>query len=219
LITDINFSEKKEKVLESFILLLAMLFNSLKFKVQSSKFENQQEKSSEFFLLITHYSLLVTFLLLFALSSSLFAMTKDRVVASVDNTAITLSEFEEEYSKSLKATPDATKEEVLNAMINRVLLLREAKKTRLEEPSDDELLKEYVDLKLRTFVKIKEKNISDFYQNHTTDFQGKEFESVREEIEKYLVEAELNSLLKAHIEELRKKAYIRIQLEYIRNGK
>ena len=194
-------------------MLLAMLFNSLKFKVQSSKFENQQEKFSEFFLLITHYSLLVTFLLLFALSSSLFAITKDRVVASVDNIAITLSEFEEEYSKSLEATPDATKEEVLNAMINRVLLLREAKKIRLEEPSDDELLKEYVDLKLRTFVKIKEKDISDFYQNHTSDFQGKEFESVREEIEKYLVEAELNRLLKAHIEELRKKAYIRIQLE------
>ena len=160
-----------------------------------------------------YYLLVIVFLLITNHYSLSTASIKDRVVASVDNTAITLSEFEEEYSKSLKANPDATKEEVLNAMINRVLLLREAKKIRLEEPSDDELLKEYVDLKLRTFIKIKEKDISDFYQYHITDFQGKEFESVREEIEKYLVEAELNSLLKAHIEELRKKAYIRIQLE------
>ena len=195
-----------------------MLFNSLKSPVQSLKFKNQQEKFSEFFLLITHYSLLVTFLLLFTPTSLLFAMIKDRVVASVDNTAITLSEFEEEYSTSLEATPDATKEEVLNAMINRVLLLREAKKIRLEEPSDDELMKEYIDLKLRTFVKIKEKDVLDFYQNHIEDFKGKEFDAVREEIENYLVEAELNRLLKLHIEELRKKTYIKIQFNEIRNG-
>jgi hypothetical protein len=138
---------------------------------------------------------------------------KDRVVAFVDNIAITLSEFEEEYSKSLKATPGATKEEVLNAMVNRVLLLREAKKIKLEEPTDDALLREYIDLKLRTFVKIKEKDVLDFYKNHNEDFQGKELDIVREEIENYLLEAELNHLLKAHIEELRKKAYIRIQLE------
>jgi len=158
-----------------------------------------------FFLITNHYSLST-------------ASMKDRVVAFVDNTAFTLSEFEEEYSKSLKANPDATKEEVLNAMINRVLLLREAKKIRLEEPSDDELLKEYVDLKLRTFVKIKEKDVLDFYQNHIEDFKGKEFDTVKEEIENYLVEAELNRLLKLHIEELRKKTYIKIQFNEIRNG-
>lgn len=160
-----------------------------------------------------YYLLFIVFLLILNHCSLSSAAIKDRVVASVDSIAITLSEFEEEYSKCLKSTPGITKEEVLNAMVNRVLLLKEAKKIRPGESSDDELLKEYIDLKLRTFVKIKEKDMSDFYQKHITDFQGKEFESVREEIEKYLEEAELNRLLKAHIEELRKKAYIRIQLE------
>ena len=165
-----------------------------------------------------YYLLFIVFLLITNHYSLSTASMKDRVVAFVDNTAFTLSEFEEEYSKSLKANPDATKEEVLNAMINRVLLLREAKKIRLEEPSDDELLKEYVDLKLRTFVKIKEKDVLDFYQNHIEDFKGKEFDTVKEEIENYLVEAELNRLLKLHIEELRKKTYIKIQFNEIRNG-
>lgn len=159
------------------------------------------------------YPPLVTFLLLFAFGSSPSATIEDRVVAFVDNTAITLSEFEEEYSKAQKVTPGITKEEVLNAMINRVLLLREAKKIRLSERSDDELLKEYIDLKLRTFVKIKEKDVLDYYEIHSKDFQGKALEDVREEIENYLTEAELNRLLKKHIEELRKKAYIGIQID------
>ena len=194
-------------------MLLDMLFKSLKFKVRSPKFENQRENSSEFFLLITRYSLFVILLLLLALGSSPFAMIKDHVVAFIDNTAITLSEFEEAYSKAVKLTPHVTKEEVLNAMINRVLLLREAKKIRLTERSDDELLKEYIELKLRTFIKVKEQDVLDYYKTHSKDFQDKTLEDVREEIENYLAEAELNRLLKKHIEELRKKAYIGIQLK------
>lgn len=159
------------------------------------------------------FSLFFIFLLTTIHYSPSTALIKDNVVAFVDNTAITLSEFEEEYSKAQKVTPGITKEEVLNAMINRVLLLREAKKIRLSERSDDELLKEYIDLKLRTFVKIKEKDVLDYYEIHSKDFQGKALEDVREEIENYLTEAELNRLLKKHIEELRKKAYIGIQID------
>ncbi len=155
---------------------------------------------------------LITVLLLFALCPLLFAAIKDRVVAFVDNTAIILSEFEDEYSKAQKVTPGITREEVLDTMVNRVLLLREIKKIRLEAPSDDELLKEYIDLKIRIFIKINEEEALAFYQKHIEDFQGKEFETVREDIENYLTEAKLNRLLKMHIDELRKKAYIKIQL-------
>lgn len=155
---------------------------------------------------------LITVIFIFALSSLLFASIKDRVVACVDNTAITLSELEGVCSELQKVTPNLTKEEVLNTMVNRILLLREAKKIRLEAPSEDELLKEYIDLKIRIFIKIKEEDVLDFYQKHIEDFQGKEFETVREEIENYLTEAELNRLLKMHIDELRKKVYVRIQL-------
>ncbi|MGB9715307.1 MAG: hypothetical protein ACPL1G_02670 [Thermodesulfovibrionales bacterium] len=141
----------------------------------------------------------------------LYAGIKDRVVAFVDNIAITSSELDEVYSESIKLNPEITKEDVLNSMINRILLLREAKKLHLNAPSDDEVLKEYISLKMRPH--IKEEDISDFYHKHIDDFRGKGFEAVREEIEHYLAEKELNQLLKKHIEELRKKAYIKIQLE------
>ena len=167
-----------------------------KFKVQSSRV---------FFLVI--------FLLVFAFCSLLHAEIKDRVVAFVDNTAITLSELAETYTKTQKVTPGVTKDEVLNTMINRVLLLREAKKLKLEASSEDDLLREYIDLKIRLFIRIKEEELVTFYEKHISDFQGHEFESVREKIEIYLIEKETNQLVKAHIDELRKKSYIKIQLD------
>ncbi|MEW6214686.1 MAG: SurA N-terminal domain-containing protein [Nitrospirota bacterium] len=157
----------------------------------------------------------LTFLLLFVFCSLLSAEIKDRVVAFVDDTAITLSELEEAYTEALRVNPGITEDEVLNTMVNRLLLLREAKKLRLEAPSMDELLREYIDLKIRAFIRIREKDLIDFYEKHLNDFRGKEFEAVREEIERYLIEKELNQRLKREIEELRQKAYIKIQLNSI----
>lgn len=157
-------------------------------------------------------ALSIIFLLLFALCSLLYAEIKDRVVAFVDNTAITLSDLEMKYVDTVKKTPNITREEVLNTMVNRVLLLREAKKVWLEAPSEDELLKEYIDLKIKAFIRIKDEEVMDFYSKHISDFEGKEFEDVRDDIENYLIENELNQRLKAHINELREMACVKIQL-------
>jgi hypothetical protein len=207
----------------NYISVLDKLSKSSKFKVQSSKLENQRKYLSEYFLLVSCHSYLITFLLIFVLFPSASAAIKDRVVAFVDNSAITLSELDEVYTESLKRTPDITKDEELSTMVNDILLLREAKKLRLEAPSEKELLQDYIDLKIRPRIKIKEEDVSDFYQKHINDFQGKEFETVREEIEHYLAERELNNLLKKHIDELRGKAYIKIQLnpedESVKNPK
>jgi len=134
------------------------------------------------------------------------------VVAFVDNSAITLSELEMTYADTIKITANVTKDEVLNTMINRLLLLREARKIGLETRSEDKLFQEYIDLKIRAFIKIKEKELLDFYNNHINDFQGKEFETVREDIENYLIENELNPRLKSHISELKEKICVKIQL-------
>jgi len=158
------------------------------------------------------FMLFVTLLLFFAFCPSLFAGIKDRVVAFVGNDAITLSELEKTFTDTLRITPNVTRDEVLNTMVNRLLLLREAKKIKLEAPSEDELLREYTDLKIKAFIRIKEDELTDFYEKHLSDFQGKEFESVRDEIESYLTEKELNQHLKLHINELREKACIKIQL-------
>jgi len=176
--------------------------------VKSEKLKKQQKTLSIFFNL-----LLVTFLLLFALCPLLSAEMRDRVVAFVDNIAITLSELEETYTKTQKVTPGITKDEVFNTMINRVLLLREAKKLKLEAHSENEMLRDYLDLKIRPFIRIKEEELIDFYEKHIRDFYGQEFEQVREKIETYLTEKEMNEHVKMHINELRGKAYIKLQLK------
>ncbi len=163
------------------------------------------KKLSKVFLLFT------VCYLMFA-SSLLYAAIKDRVVAFADNDAITLSELEMKYYDTVKVTSDITQEEVLNTMVNRLLLLREAKKIRLEAPSEDELLKEYIDLKIRAFIRIKEEELKDFYNKNISKFEGKELDSVRDDIESYLAEHEVNQRLKAHINELREKSCVKIQL-------
>jgi len=137
----------------------------------------------------------------------------DRVVAFVDNRAVTLSEFEEQFKKTRQMAPDISEEEVLNTMINRILLLRESKKYRIEAPSEDEAIKEYIDLKVRAFIAVGEREIEAFYKTNMSQFQDKDYEQVRGEIEKYLTEKELNERLKAMLRDLRKNAYVRIQLK------
>ncbi|MFA4918501.1 MAG: hypothetical protein WC581_04530 [Thermodesulfovibrionales bacterium] len=150
--------------------------------------------------------------MLFAQYSAFGAEIRDRVVAFVDAQAITLSELEMKFTESRKVKADITKEEVLNTMINRVLLLREAKKIRLEAPSEEELLKEYIDMKIRALIRVKEEEIHDFYGKHIDNFEGKELEDVRDNIENYLIEHDLNERLKSHINELKEKTCVRIQL-------
>ena len=161
--------------------------------------------------------LVIFVILLFTFHVSLLTFSAaeiyDRVVASVNDQAITLSEFQEQFKNTKKLTPDITEDEVLNTMINRLLLLREAKKYSIEAPSKEEMLNEYIDLKLRAFIRVGEKDIEDFYAANKDKFQGKNYEDAREEIEQYLTEKELNVKLKEMLKELRKNAYIRTQLK------
>ena len=143
-----------------------------------------------------------------------FAEVVDRVAAFVDDKAITLSELEDNYNAAAKLRPDIKKEEVLNTKINRMLLLREAKKLRIMEGANvDEVLREYIELKLKTFIKITEDDLREFYDKNRKEFGKADFDDAREKIEEYLVEKEVNIRLKKHIEDLRTKAYIKIQMD------
>jgi len=187
-------------------------------KTESSKSEVQSSKLSipyafrGFRMAFCRFFLISSFILLSSYFSVLDAQIQDRVVAYVDNDAITLSELSEQYANALRISPLITKEEVLHTMVNRLLLLREAKKIKLDAPSEDALLQEYIDLKIRAFIRINEAEVVDFYENHIEEFQGKELENVREEIENVLIEKELNERLKLHIKELKENACVKIQL-------
>lgn len=147
------------------------------------------------------------------IASALHAGIKDRVVAYVDTTAITLTELDKKHAETMEVTPAITKEEVLNTMINRILLIREARKIRLKSEREDELLKEYVDLKIKSFIRIKDEELRNFYEAHAADFPEKDLDDLREDIENYLIEQELNNALKKHIDDLRNNACIKVQID------
>ncbi len=137
----------------------------------------------------------------------------DKVVAFIDTEAITLSELRDTHEKTLKLSPDITEQEVLATMINRVLLLREARRLRLEAPDEDQLLEEYIDLKVRAFIKIKESDIRDVYASNIGEFGGKDYTGVKDDIEAYLFEKEVNYRIRRHLEGLREKTYVRVLLQ------
>jgi len=145
--------------------------------------------------------------------SKSYAEIIDRVVAYVDDTAITLSEFEKTYNEMQEEIKDITKEEAINSMINSVLLLHEARKMRLEAPTKDELIKEYIDIKIRSPIFVRESDVIEFYKIHIDRFKDIDYLQVRDEIESYLFELETNRRLQSHLEELRANAEIKIQLK------
>jgi hypothetical protein len=169
-------------------------------------------------LLLKTLNVFVSVILLVTVHCSLFtavshAVISDRVIAFVDDHAITLREFEDTYRTMNALSSSITHEDVLNTMINRVMLLREAKKYRLEAPTVDAVVKEYIDLKIRAYIRVNDADIEKFYNANLQNFQGRDYEDVRDEIDMFLTEKELNERLKETLNDLRNKAYIRIYLD------
>ena len=145
----------------------------------------------------------------------------DRVVAIVDDEIILISEVEDAYQKALDSGIDIKKGDILDSLINRMLLLKQAKRFTIEHDSaiqstdnDNALIKEYIERNLKSFIRIPFEEIALFYKKNMEAFKGKDFYDVREEIEAYLIEEALNKRLLMHIEELRKEAYIKIHTDH-----
>jgi hypothetical protein len=136
----------------------------------------------------------------------------DRVVAYVDDRAITLTEFQDTYAATREKSPDVSPEEIIESMINRLLLIKEARKIRLEAASDDDLLNELIEIKIRAPIVIREDGAKAFYESHRSEFGERDFLSVRDDIEQYLFELEATRRLKEYLEQLRGGSEIRIQL-------
>ncbi|MBI5099258.1 MAG: hypothetical protein HZB30_08470 [Nitrospirae bacterium] len=163
-----------------------------------------------FILLLTSYFLLPT------LSRSEIL---ERIVAIVNNNVILLSEYEDALEAARKSDQKVTEDVVLDEMINRILILEQAKRLSLgstsdstENVNDDKLIKEYIERRIKALIHIPIDEIESYYKNNRGRFAEKAFYEVKDEIEGYLVEGELKRKIAEHVEELRKKAYIRIQL-------
>src|SRR5208337_207826 len=162
-----------------------------------------RRKLFSFILLFTAYCLLPTVV---------YSEILERVVAYVNNNAITLSEFRENAQRTRKTLGNVSDSDIINSMINNLLLLGEAEKMRLEAPDKDELVRDYIDIKIKSSIIIREEDMERFYNDNKGQFKGQDYLAVRDEIEKYLFELETNKQLKKNIEELRAKSDIKIQV-------
>ena len=140
----------------------------------------------------------------------------ERVVAIVDDEVVLLSEFEESVRLAEEAGERLSEELIINQIINKIILLREARKIGLiknSENQEDEssIINEFVDKRIKAFIHIPYREIEHYFESN--EFEGKELYDVKDEIEKLIVSKELVKRLREYIEEQRKKSYVRIQLK------
>jgi len=135
----------------------------------------------------------------------------ERVVAIVNDDVILLSDLQEAMMK----TGNKDRMQVLNNLIDRRLLLEEALRyfPLLKGEDEETIIRRYIDLRIRPFIRVPLERIESYYETHKELYRDKRFYDVKDEIERALAEAEVKDRLKGHIKELRRKAYIRIQLE------
>lgn len=151
-------------------------------------------------------------------SAAVHGEVLERVVAIVNDDIILLSEFEITVDTARKADIMDSDEALLNEMINRLLLLKEAERLKIgkgskKDADDNAVIKEYIDRRIKAFIHIPPDDIEYHYVWNREQFAGKEFYEVRDEIEKQLVDKVLSERLREYIKELRDGAFIRIQYE------
>jgi len=171
--------------------------------------------------------LMVVFLLVtihLSIAATAYAEALERIVAIVNDDLILLSEFQEALKSAKEADSAASPEGILNDMIDDLLLLNEARKFRIsafdksgKTASDNEaVIHEYIDRRIKALIHISYEDIERYYQmNRDGLYRDREINDVRDAIEEQLAEAELETKLREHIEELRKTAYIRIKLNEV----
>lgn len=134
----------------------------------------------------------------------------DRVVAFIDDTAITKRELDNQHSRDRRISPSITREQTLEAMINTALMLREASKLRLSARDDAQLLNKYLDLKIRAVILVSDKDVAVYFNNNRARLGNKSFRDIKGDIRILLEELKYNQILSEHINTLRTKARIKI---------
>ncbi len=152
-------------------------------------------------------------LILYPLLYAAHAEIIERVVAFIDDDAITLSEFNKAYEIAVQRDKNISKKDVLNTMINRRLLLKEAERLHISPENykgdkEDAIIREYIDTRIKAFIRIPMGRIEAFYNANKERFKGRPFYEVKNDIERLLLEEEVNKRLVAEINKLREKSYI-----------
>ena len=149
------------------------------------------------------------------LTSPVSSEVLDRVVAVVNDEVILLTELKNEMSARKEAGSELTAAEVLDEMINRLVLLEQARKFMLNTTASDidSIVDLYLERSIKAIIHIPFEEIESYYIDHSELYGDKEFYDVKDEIESYMIANELKIRMLKHTKELRSKSYIRIQLE------
>ncbi len=139
------------------------------------------------------------------------AAVVERVIAYVDGYAITLSDLKDSLTNARASNTTLTDQEAVEALINRVLLLREARKMKLEGQESSQI-NEYIEIKIKSLIFIKDEEIQGFYDANSEKFKGVPLPIIKDQIEQYLLEQETNKRLLEHLKELRQRADIKVQV-------
>ncbi len=134
----------------------------------------------------------------------------DRVVAFIDDTAITLVDYQKYYQVAKKFHPGLSPEEAINTLINRMLLIREARRLRLKGETEDEIINHYIDIRIRAFVRVSEAEVRGFYEKNRERFGSAKLQELYAQIDTLLREKKVNSMLKRHLKELKRGSYIKV---------
>ena len=141
------------------------LVSDMHFRIDKMKYFNSLIKSINLIMPMTCLWISI----LVCLPLSLEAEVLERVVAIVGEEAILLSDFLEEYERARNNDPKVTEGKVLNDMVDRNLLIHQAKKFSLGtrkrvQGSDEEteLVKSYIERRIKSLIHIPFEDIEDY---------------------------------------------------------
>lgn len=165
-----------------------------------------------YFITMRKVFLIASLLALIAVLSAGIAQARvvDKVVAFVDDYAITLRELDAAVERASTRQRQLTRSDVLEAMIDHYLLLREARRAHLDYDDEDKAISEYLSIKIRSAIRIREDNIREYYNTNLIDYRGRSYDQARDEIEDLMIEKEFQVKLKIQLKELRDWSRIKI---------
>ncbi len=153
------------------------------------------------------------------------AQSNEEPVISIGPIKITKNEFEKDFAKFNLSKPDTqeARQEFLDNLINRKLILKEAEARGLDKEEsfledvqdfwEQALLKRAVDKKAKELfltIKVGDDEIKDFYDANKDKFSGKTFEDVYPEIRLIIFKQKQKKAVEDWMDSLEKQANVKI---------
>lgn len=166
------------------------------------------------------FIIIITVYLVTTWSISVCAGLIERVVAIVNNEPVLYSRLQEWIAFEASEGRAVSESEALDTLIQRVLIMQQARKIGLVDQTylssrdqEDKVIETYIERRVKALIHVPFSEIEDYYRNNTGLFGDRDLYEVWDEIEAVLREGRLQMKLDDHVAELRKGAYIRIQLD------